>query len=102
MAPATPKPNVTNVDRYEVMGMVKSRGHSLADLAEQNGLHPSTVQTAIYRLQPSGNRVIATFLGVSVHDLWPEWFDAAGNVIADSTKRKAETDAETRQNGVAA
>lgn len=70
-----------NRNPFVLQSQIRMAGKSAADLARAAGVHQSTVQTAIFRLQPAGCRIIASFLGEAVHEIWPEWFDRFGNVI---------------------
>lgn len=72
----------TNRHPEDVKADVRKTGLSLAELATHNGLAVSTLQAAIHRPQPSGNRAIARHLGKSLHEIWPEWFDGDGNRIS--------------------
>lgn len=74
-----------------VKAAVRRTGISLAELARRKGLSTSTTRKALRRPTPSGNRAIAEHLGKSLHQLWPEWFDADGNRISsvkDSRPRR--------------
>lgn len=71
----------SNQHPEDVKAAVRKTGISLAELARQNGLDVSTTRAALRRPQPSGNRVIAKRLGKKLHQIWPEWFDEAGNRI---------------------
>jgi Ner family transcriptional regulator len=94
----------SNADPFWIEAEVKRRGSRLAELASAAGVHHSTVTRARFRIIPRGNRIIANFLGTSVHDLWPEWFDAAGNPIRSSCESDdgRSADHRHRQKGAAA
>lgn len=62
----------------DIKAAVRKTGVSLAELARRHGMAPSTGARALYLPCPTMNRAIADHLGVSVHELWPEWFDADG------------------------
>lgn len=80
------KPKPKNADPYWIEAEVKRRNKRLADLAVSAGVHQSTVTRARFRIIPRGNRIIAKFLGLEVHELWPEWFDVDGNPIRDTNE----------------
>lgn len=54
------------------------KGMTLKELALANGLDESAVRAALIRSQPQAEKVIAAFLGVSLHELWPARYDAEG------------------------
>jgi Ner family transcriptional regulator len=66
----------------DIKAAVRKTGVSLAELARNHGLDESTTRAALRRPQPSGNRAIAEHLNKPLHELWPEWFDAADNRIS--------------------
>jgi lambda repressor-like predicted transcriptional regulator len=70
-----------NADPYAIQAAIKRLFGSAARLATLKGVKPSTIQAAVYRKQPTGNRIIAGALGVPVHRIWPQWFDKDGNTI---------------------
>jgi hypothetical protein len=37
---------------------------------------------ALIKPHPRANAAIAEFLGVSLHELWPQWFDEDGKLIS--------------------
>jgi lambda repressor-like predicted transcriptional regulator len=55
----------------------------LSALALRNGYARNTLHCALYKPHPAANRVIARFLGVSLHELWPQWY------APDGGKRRA-------------
>ena len=65
-----------NADPNDLMAEIRKRIGSMSELARRHGVSTSTIRCATRRPQPTGNRIIAEFLGTSVHELWPEWFDA--------------------------
>lgn len=65
--------------KEDIKAAVRKQGKTLTRLALDAGLAESTCRNALYRPTPSGNRAIAAFLGLSVHDLWPQWYAADGS-----------------------
>lgn len=65
----------------DIKAEVRKTGLTLAELARRNGMAGGTGGRALYEPCPRMNRAIAGHLGKSVHDLWPEWFDANGERI---------------------
>ncbi|MEQ8739534.1 MAG: helix-turn-helix domain-containing protein [Hoeflea sp.] len=78
-----------NADPNDLMAEIRKRIGSMSELARRHGVSTSTIRCATRRPQPTGNRIIAEFLGRSVHELWPEWFDADGNRRLSSPNRSA-------------
>lgn len=68
-----------NTHPEDVKAAVRKTGISLAELARRNGLAAVSGRRCLYFPVPSANRAIAARLGRSVHELWPEWFDADGS-----------------------
>jgi Ner family transcriptional regulator len=68
-----------NWDRHAIAAEVHRRGATLTQLALDHGLGSSSCRSALCRATPRGDRVIAAFLGVSVHELWPDRYDVSGN-----------------------
>lgn len=89
----TTKPNEHPED---VKAMVRKTGVSLAELARRNGMAEGTGARALYEPCPRMNQAIAGHLKKTVHELWPEWFDATGDRILrfsreDTTGKTAES-----------
>ena len=57
-------------------------GGTLSDFAKAKGLNRLTLYSSFTQRTPTCNRVVAEFLGVSVHSLWPHWYHPNGDVIA--------------------
>lgn len=53
-----------------ISAMLKTKGSNLSKLARENGLHRSTLRTALYRPYPKAERIIAEKLGVSPEKIW--------------------------------
>lgn len=69
-----------NWSRQAILFEVRQRGSSLAALGRQNRFARNTLHWSTYRPHPRANTVIARFLGVSVHQIWPEWYDERGRL----------------------
>lgn len=72
----------------DIKAKVRKKVGSLAELARQRKVSTSVIRAALIRPQPTGNRIIAECLGCEMHEIWPEWYDAAGNRIPSPTVRK--------------
>ena len=57
---------------------VRMRGTNLTKLAIENGMHRTALTKAIYEPLTKGEKIIADFLGVSLHELWPDRYDREG------------------------
>lgn len=77
-----------NMHPEDIKAAVRKTGVTLTELALLNGLSESLARAALRRPQPSGNRVIAEYLGRPLSDLWPEWFDADGNRLPSKSTKK--------------
>jgi Ner family transcriptional regulator len=66
------------LDLFDVKAEIGRRGGSLSAIAKAAKLDPSSCRCALRYPVPAANKAIADFLGLSVHDLWPEWFDEHG------------------------
>ena len=66
-------------NRHTILAAVRERGTSLAAIGREIGLSRPSMSNALARLShPRANLAIARVLGLSVHELWPHWFDQAG------------------------
>jgi Ner family transcriptional regulator len=72
----------TGWHRAEIIAALRKRGTSLAALGRHHGYADSTLSAALMKPATPANQVIASFLGVSLHDLWPDWFDVQGRRVA--------------------
>lgn len=89
MTGMTSKTPALNTHREDVKAAVRRTGITLSELALRHGVKPSTVRASLRRPIPAGNRIVAAYLGKSVHELWPEWFDADGVRLCRPYRRKA-------------
>lgn len=64
-----------------IKAQIRMRGMTLSLLATRNDLHESACRAALIRSQPEAERVIAKYLGVSLHELWPDRYDEQGGRI---------------------
>lgn len=77
------------VHKEDIKAMIYKRGQSLIGLSLENGLSSSSVQISLLRPCPSANHIIADFLGIPVHRLWPDWYDKNGDRIYRSRAKRA-------------
>lgn len=66
------KKSKKNMHRAYIIAAIKEKGSSLAQLSVQAGLHPRTLNNALDRKYPKGEKIIADFIGVPVQEIWTE------------------------------
>ncbi len=69
-------------DRPAIIAEIRRRDSSLTKLANDNGVPRTSLSWALIQAKPRFNRIIADFLGVPPHVLWPEWFSRRGTLIS--------------------
>ncbi len=69
------------LDRHDIMAAVRKRGSTLAGVGRSVGLSRKSMSWALIRPHLRANAAIADFLGLSLHELWPQWFDRSGGRI---------------------
>lgn len=75
------RPAQATWDSFAIKAEIRRRGKTLTALAKEAGYQPATVRWAFIRPFPGANRAIAQFLGLSVQELWPDWYDCDGKLI---------------------
>ncbi len=55
----------------DIIAALKKQGTSLSAVSRQSGLASSTLENALYRRWPKGERLIADALGVAPEQIWP-------------------------------
>lgn len=80
--PSTKSAQVSDLEEgwhpADIKAAIHKRGMTLSKLAVDNGLTESCVRAALLRCQPAADAVISSFLGVPLHELWPDRWDAEG------------------------
>jgi Ner family transcriptional regulator len=74
--------------RADVVAALHKRGTSLSQLGRDNGLHDSSLRAALSYPRKPSNKIIADFLGKSLHELWPAWFDSQGQLTIGEVNRR--------------
>jgi len=69
---------------------VRERGTTLAALGLSKGYARNTLHCALYKPHPSAHAVIADFLGVSRHEIWPQWYGPDGKRLLINPARRQE------------
>jgi len=67
-----------NWHRAEVIAAIRKRDMSLSELSRRHGFTYGVLHTALRTPYPRYNLIIADFLGLKRHEIWPEWFDESG------------------------
>lgn len=62
----------------DIKAAIRKRGTSLKALSLQNGLCESACRASLRRPQPTSDLVISEFLGVPLHQLWPDRYSKEG------------------------
>lgn len=66
-------------DKHAIKAEIYRRGETLSGLALKNGLPEASIRVSLDRPFPKADPVIARFLGLPLHELWPDRYDAQGN-----------------------
>jgi Ner family transcriptional regulator len=75
----------------QIKAEIRMRGMTLTQLSLDAGLGEGTCRAALQRCQPKGDLAISRFLGVSLHELWPDRYDSEGmriHHVRDETTAK--------------
>lgn len=65
----------------DVIAEIRKSGTTLAALSRQNGFKDRSLRTALTKRWPRGNSIIASHLGFSRHQIWPNWFGPNDEVL---------------------
>lgn len=68
-----------NWHRADILAAIKKKGGTLAQLSRDNGLHERTLYNALERHWPKGEQIIADYIGVATHTIWPERYVLSKN-----------------------
>ena len=67
--------------KEDVKARIRKQGKTLRELSIEAGLAEATVCISLKKPLPTANIYVADFLGLSLNDIWPEWYDNRGNRI---------------------
>ena len=81
----------TGWHREDIIAAIHKRRMSLTRLSTLHDYAESTLRAALQKPRTPANRIIAKFLGVPMHELWPQWFDRAGRLLVPSDPAKPGT-----------
>lgn len=59
----------------DIMAAIRKRGSNLRQLGLGHGFTSTTMHACLTRRWPNAHLVIAQFLGVTRHEIWPQWYD---------------------------
>lgn len=75
-------------DLHAIQAEIRRRDETLSSLAKKHSYKPSTFIKALRNPHGRVNKIIAEFIDVHVHRLWPEWFDADGDLMPRRQREK--------------
>lgn len=61
--------------QQDIQAEIRKRGSTLSELSRTHDLDRGTLQAVFYKRYPKGQRIVAAFIGRSLHELWPHWYD---------------------------
>lgn len=73
----------------DIKAAVRKKGSTLRAISTGANLCLDAGTIALKKPFPSANRAIAKFLGLRLHDLWPQWYDKKGQRIDARSVGKA-------------
>lgn len=68
-------------DKHSIKAEINRRGYTLKSLSEELSLAPTDVAVALCRRFPKADRKIAQWLGVTLHELWPNRYTETGRLL---------------------
>lgn len=77
--------------REDIKAAIRKKGTTLRALSEGNDLSESAIRQALRKPCPRANKVISEFIGKSLHEIWPSWFDKQGQRIRSSSVSRNRT-----------
>ncbi|MBY6243513.1 helix-turn-helix domain-containing protein [Methylosinus sp. Sm6] len=72
-----------------ILFAVRERGTTLMALGREAGYGRTTLHNALSKRHPRAHAVIAKFLGVSRHELWPDWYGQNDELLPLKATAKA-------------
>ncbi|WP_170181928.1 helix-turn-helix domain-containing protein [Phreatobacter stygius] len=70
-----------NWHRQDIIAAVRKRGSSLQRLGKEHGFARDTFNKALTARFPNAHAIIAEFIGVERHELWPQWYGPDGQML---------------------
>ena len=85
MAPVDSGPSPTPIAKVwhqqDILAEIRKRGETLASLSRGAGLNRGTLQSVFSKRYPKGQKIVAEFIGVSRHELWPHWYGPSDELL---------------------
>lgn len=60
-----------DMHRADIVALVRKSGTSISALSVKAGLRPTTLNNALERRYPKGEKIIADAVGLPPEDIWP-------------------------------
>ena len=75
--------------REAIRAAIQARGKRITDLSREHGLPAGGLSISLTRKQrwPKANLIVAEFIGVSLHELWPHWYPPEGYVDQNKARK---------------
>jgi Ner family transcriptional regulator len=67
----------------DIIAAVRKKGSSLQRLGLDSGFGRTTFNRALSQRFPNAHAIIAAFLGLSRHELWPHWYGVDDRPLFD-------------------
>lgn len=67
--------------KEDIKAEIRKRGKTMSDLARENDMPESTVRNALNKPVKCAEQIIASFLNVPLHELWPKRWTEDGKRI---------------------
>jgi Ner family transcriptional regulator len=67
--------------KEDIKAALHKKGVTLAQLSRDNGYSQRAAQVSLTKPWPQVNIMIAKALGLSLHQIWPQWYDVKGNIL---------------------
>lgn len=68
-------------DEWAIRAELRRKGFTFNKLATESGLAAKSFSACLSKPSTKANLFIADKLNIPAHDLWPDWFDADGDLI---------------------
>jgi len=72
----------------DIKAAIRKSGSTLMEIALAVGLHPSGLSQCLRWPVPPANRAVAAHLEVPLHELWPQWYGADGELLASTSSER--------------
>lgn len=83
--------------RQKIIFAIRERGATITQLSRDAGFERRTLHTSLYKRHPRAHAIIARFLKVSRHELWPDWYGPNDELLP--LKAVVKTSARRRRKG---